>query len=182
MCYVSGNNCLQIVPTTIITLVHLMSSKLGLINAKIIIIMIMMMTIIIFIRNLIVITTTMIKTIITIIIHTADIFVHQPLGLFQAFSQQSAGEKFTKKKKTTSLYYLNAWNWVFVHTQYYTQSADFTQHSEHSLSIPEQTIQYGVIVIKQLPVTLIKVVMNFVGSFGCGRNLWRLTFLSEIVN
>ena len=76
MCYVSENNCLQIVPTTIITLVHLMSSKLGLINAKIIIIMIMMMTIIIFIRNLIVITTTMIKTIITIIIHTADIFVH----------------------------------------------------------------------------------------------------------
>ena len=75
MCYVSENNCLQIVPTTIITLVHLMSSKLGLINAKIIIIMIMMMTIIIFIRNLIVITTTMIKTII-IIIHTADIFVH----------------------------------------------------------------------------------------------------------
>ena len=76
MCYVSENNCLQIVPTTIITLVHLMSSKLGLINAKIIIIMIMMMTIIIFIRNLIVITTTMIKTIIIIIIHTADIFVH----------------------------------------------------------------------------------------------------------
>ena len=75
MCYVSENNCLQIVPTTIITLVHLMSSKLGLINAKIIIIMIMMMTIIIFIRNLIVITTTMIKTIIIIIIHTADIFV-----------------------------------------------------------------------------------------------------------
>ena len=76
MCYVSENNCLQIVPTTIITLVHLMSSKLGLINAKIIIIMILMMTIIIFIRNLIVITTTMIKTIIIIIIHTADIFVH----------------------------------------------------------------------------------------------------------
>ena len=76
MCYVSENNCLQIVPTTIITLVHLMSSKLGLINAKIIIIMIMMMTIIIFIRNLIVITTKMIKTIIIIIIHTADIFVH----------------------------------------------------------------------------------------------------------
>ena len=76
MCYVSENNCLQIVPTTIITLVHLMSSKLGLINGKIIIIMIMMMTIIIFIRNLIVITTTMIKTIIIIIIHTADIFVH----------------------------------------------------------------------------------------------------------
>ena len=76
MCYVSENNCLQIVPTTIITLVHLMSSKLGLINAKIIIIMIMMMTIIIFIRNPIVITTTMIKTIIIIIIHTADIFVH----------------------------------------------------------------------------------------------------------
>ena len=76
MCYVSENNCLQIVPTTIITLVHLMSSKLGLINAKIIIIMIMMMTIIIFMRNLIVITTTMIKTIIIIIIHTADIFVH----------------------------------------------------------------------------------------------------------
>ena len=76
MCYVSENNCLQIVPTTIITLVHLMSSKLGLINAKIIIIMIMMMTIIIFIRNLILITTTMIKTIIIIIIHTADIFVH----------------------------------------------------------------------------------------------------------
>ena len=76
MCYVSENNCLQIVPTTIITLVHLMSSKLGLINAKIIIIMIMMMTIITFIRNLIVITTTMIKTIIIIIIHTADIFVH----------------------------------------------------------------------------------------------------------
>ena len=76
MCYVSENNCLQIVPTTIITLVHLTSSKLGLINAKIIIIMIMMMTIIIFIRNLIVITTTMIKTIIIIIIHTADIFVH----------------------------------------------------------------------------------------------------------
>ena len=76
MCYVSENNCLQIVPTTIITLVHLMSSKLGLINAKIIIIIIMMMTIIIFIRNLIVITTTMIKTIIIIIIHTADIFVH----------------------------------------------------------------------------------------------------------
>ena len=76
MCYVSENNCLQIVPTTIITLVHLMSSKLGLINAKIIIIMIMMMTIIIFIRNLIVINTTMIKTIIIIIIHTADIFVH----------------------------------------------------------------------------------------------------------
>ena len=76
MCYVSENNCLQIVPTTIIILVHLMSSKLGLINAKIIIIMIMMMTIIIFIRNLIVVTTTMIKTIIIIIIHTADIFVH----------------------------------------------------------------------------------------------------------
>ena len=76
MCYVSENNCLQIVPTTIITLVHLMSSKLGLINAKIIIIMIMMMTIIIFITNLIVITTTMIKTIIILIIHTADIFVH----------------------------------------------------------------------------------------------------------
>ena len=76
MCYVSENNCLQILPTTIITLVHLMSSKLGLINAKIIIIMIMMMTIIIFIRNPIVITTTMIKTIIIIIIHTADIFVH----------------------------------------------------------------------------------------------------------
>ena len=76
MCYVSENNCLQIVPTTIITLVHLMSSKLGLINAKIIIIMIMMMTIIIFIINPIVITTTMIKTIIIIIIHTADIFVH----------------------------------------------------------------------------------------------------------
>ena len=76
MCYVLENNCLQIVPTTIITLVHLMSSKLGLINAKIIIIMIMMMTIIIFIRNPIVITTTMIKTIIIIIIHTADIFVH----------------------------------------------------------------------------------------------------------
>ena len=76
MCYVSENNCLQIVPTTIITLVHLMSSKLGLINAKIMIIMIMMMTIIIFIRNPIVITTTMIKTIIIIIIHTADIFVH----------------------------------------------------------------------------------------------------------
>ena len=76
MSYVSENNCLQIVPTTIITLVHLMSSKLGLINAKIIIIMIMMMTIIIFIRNPIVITTTMIKTIIIIIIHTADIFVH----------------------------------------------------------------------------------------------------------
>ena len=76
MCYVSENNCLQIVPTTIITLVHLMSSKLGLINAKIIIIMIMMMTIIIFIRNPIVITTTMIRTIIIIIIHTADIFVH----------------------------------------------------------------------------------------------------------
>ena len=77
MCYVSEKNCLQIVPTTIITLVHLMSSKLGLINAKIIIIIIiMMMTIIIFIRNLIVITTTMIKTIIIIIIHTADIFVH----------------------------------------------------------------------------------------------------------
>ena len=76
MCYVSENNCLQIVPSTIITLVHLMSSKLGLINAKIIIIMIMMMTIIIFIRNLIVITTTMIKTIMIIIIHTADIFVH----------------------------------------------------------------------------------------------------------
>ena len=76
MCYVSENNCLQIVPTTIITLVHLMSSKLGLINAKIIIIMIMMMTITIFIRNLIVITTTIIETIIIIIIHTADIFVH----------------------------------------------------------------------------------------------------------
>ena len=76
MCYVSENNCLQIVPTTIITLVHLMSSKLGLINAKIIIIMIMMMTIIIFIRNLIVITTTIIETIIIIIIHTGDIFVH----------------------------------------------------------------------------------------------------------
>ena len=76
MCCVSENNCLQIVPTTIITLVHLMSSKLGLINAKIIIIMIMMMTIIIFIRNLIVITTTIIETIIIIIIHTADIFVH----------------------------------------------------------------------------------------------------------
>ena len=76
MCYVSENNCLQIVPTTIITLVHLMSSKLGLINAKMIIIMIMMMTIIIFIRSLIVITTTIIETIIIIIIHTADIFVH----------------------------------------------------------------------------------------------------------
>ena len=76
MFYVSENNCLQIVPTTIITLVHLMSSKLGLINAKIIIIMIMMMTIIIFIRSLIVITTTIIETIIIIIIHTADIFVH----------------------------------------------------------------------------------------------------------
>ena len=76
MCYVSENNCLQIVPTTIITLVHLMSSKLGLINAKIIIIRIMMMTIIIFIRNLIVITTTIIETIIITIIHTADIFVH----------------------------------------------------------------------------------------------------------
>ena len=76
MCYVSENNWLEIVPTTIITLVHLMSSKLGLINAKIIIIMIMMMTIIIFIINPIVITTTMIKTIIIIIIHTADIFVH----------------------------------------------------------------------------------------------------------
>ena len=81
MCYVSENNCLQIVPTTIITLVHLMSSKLGLINAIIIIIiiiiiMIMMVTIIIFIRNLIVIITTIIETIIIIIIHTADIFVH----------------------------------------------------------------------------------------------------------
>ena len=76
MCYVSENNCLQIVPTSIITLVHLMSSKLRLINAKIIIIMIMMMTIIIFIRNVIVRTTTIIETIIVIIIHNADIFVH----------------------------------------------------------------------------------------------------------
>ena len=74
MCYVSENNCLQIVPTTIITLVHLMSSKLGLINAKIIIMM--MMTLIIFIIILIVIITTIKETIIIIIIHTAHIFVH----------------------------------------------------------------------------------------------------------
>ena len=86
MCYVSENNCLQIVPTTIITLVHLMSSKLGLIKAKIIIIiMIMVMKLINFIIILIVITTTIIETIIIIIIHTAHIFVHQPLGVFQAF-------------------------------------------------------------------------------------------------
>ena len=76
MGYVSENNCLQIVPTTIITLVHLMSSKLGLINAKIIIIMIMMMTLTIFIIILIEIITTIIETIIIIIIHTAHIFVH----------------------------------------------------------------------------------------------------------
>ena len=76
MCYVSENNCLQIVPTAIITLVHLMSSKLGLINAKIIIIMIMMMTLTIFIIILIEIITTIIETIIIIIIHTAHIFVH----------------------------------------------------------------------------------------------------------
>ena len=86
MCYVSENNCLQIVPTTIITLVHLMSSKLGLVNAKIII-MIMMVTLIIFIIILIVIITTIIDTIIIIIIHTAHILVHWPLGLFQAFRQ-----------------------------------------------------------------------------------------------
>lgn len=86
MCYVSENNCLQIVPTTIITLVHLMSSKLGLVNAKIII-MIMMVTLIIFIIILIVIITTIIDTIIIIIIHTAHILVHWPIGLFQAFRQ-----------------------------------------------------------------------------------------------
>ena len=139
MRYVSENNCLQILPTSIITLVHLMSSKLGLINAKIIIIMIMMMTLIIFIIILIVIITTIIETIIIIIIFILHIYSFTSRLACSSRSDSRAREKNSRrqKKKTTALYYLNAWNRVSVHTPYYTQRPDFTLHSEHSLSIQE---------------------------------------------
>ena len=185
MCYVSENNCLQIVPTAIITLVHLMSSKLGLINAKIII-MIMMMTLTIFIIILIEIITTIIETIIIIIIHTAHIFVHQPLGLFQAFRQQSAEEnsrrqKKKKKKKThRALLSEGLEQGIRSHSILYTKPgfhAALRAFSIHTgvdnsrCTLTPKDIDNTVIVIKQLPLTLIKVAGNFVGSFGWGRNL-----------
>ena len=97
----------------------------------------MMMTIIIFIRNLIVINYNNDKD------HNnynnSYCRYIRSLAAWPVPGVQSVerGRKIHEEKKTTSLYYLNAWNWVFVHTQYYTQSADFTQHSELSLSIPE---------------------------------------------
>ena len=59
----------------------------------------MMMTLIIFIIVLIVIIATIIEAIIIIIIHTTHTFVHQPLGLFQAFRQQTREKNSRRQKK-----------------------------------------------------------------------------------
>ena len=181
MRYVSENNCLQILPTSIITLVHLMSSKLGLINAKIIIIMIMMMTLIIFIIILIVIITTIIETIIIIIIFILHIYSFTSRLACSSRSDSRAREKNSrrqKKKNDRALLSERLEQGIRSHSILYTKAGfhsalrAFSIHTgvnNSRCTLTPKDIDNTVIVIKQLPLTLIKVAV--MGSFGWGRNL-----------